>query len=175
MTITKTKIEGVYIIDLVLREDARGYFTRVFGKDELEKYNISYSIAQINRSLTITKGTIRGLHYQKKPKEEDKIVQCLDGRIFDVAVDLRKDSKTFGEWVGVELSKDNKRMLLIPKGCAHGFQSLEKNCLVEYFVSQFYSPDNERGLLWNDPTFNVDWPIKKASLSEKDQSWPLFK
>lgn len=175
MTITKTKIEGVLIIDLGLREDVRGYFTRVFGKDELKKQGISYNIAQINRSMTITKGTIRGLHYQMKPKEEDKIVQCLEGKIFDVALDIRKNSKTFGEWVGVELSKDNKRMLLVPKGFAHGFQTLDKNCVVEYFVSQYYSPTHERGIRWDDPSFNIEWPIKKALLSEKDQSWPLLK
>lgn len=174
MKIKKTKIEGVYIIDLEPRGDARGYFTRVFCKDELKKAGISYNIVQINRSKTEKKGTIRGLHFQKSPKQEDKIVQCLVGSVFDVALDLRKNSPTFGKWVGEELSADNKKMLLIPKGVAHGFQTLEKNCTVEYFVSQFYSPQKESGVRWNDPMFKIKWPIKKAITSEKDGNWPDY-
>jgi dTDP-4-dehydrorhamnose 3,5-epimerase len=128
----------------------------------------------LHRSLTGDKGTIRGLHFQKSPKQEDKIVQCLQGSIFDVAVDLRKNSPTYGKWVGEILSAENKRMLLVPKGFAHGFQTLEKDCLVEYFVSQYYSPTHERGVRWNDPFFNVKWPIAKAVVSEKDGKWPLY-
>jgi dTDP-4-dehydrorhamnose 3,5-epimerase len=174
MIIKKTKIEGVFVIDLEPRGDERGYFARVFAKEELAKHGIKYSIVHMNRSLTGDKGTIRGLHYQKYPKQEDKIVQCLQGSIFDVAVDLRKNSKTYGQWVGEILSAENKRMLLVPKGFAHGFQTLEKNCLVEYFVTQYYSPAYERGLRWNDPRFRIEWPIKKAILSEKDANWPLM-
>jgi dTDP-4-dehydrorhamnose 3,5-epimerase len=173
MIIKKTKIEGVYLIDPEPRGDNRGYFARVFAKEELAKYGISYNIAHINRSLTAQKGTIRGLHMQTSPKQEDKLVQCLQGSIFDVAVDLRKKSKTYGKWVGEILSADNKRMLLVPKGFAHGFQTLEKNCLVEYFVTQKYSPEHEKGFRWNDPTLHIEWPIKKAILSEKDGSWPM--
>lgn len=175
MIITKTKIEGVYIIDLTPRGDHRGYFTRVFAKEELAEYGIKYNIAHINRSLTEKKGTIRGLHFQKAPKREDKIVQCLQGSIFDVAVDLRKNSKTYGQWVGEILSAENKRMLLVPKGFAHGFQTLEKNCLVEYFVSQYYYPQHESGLRWDDPYFSINWPLHKVEVSEKDGKWPLFK
>lgn len=174
MIITKTKIEGVYVLDLEPRSDARGYFARVFAKEELKKNNINFDIVHINRSLTAEKGTIRGLHYQMSPKREDKIVQCLNGSIFDVALDLRKDSKTFGQWVGEELTSKNNKMLLVPKGCAHGFQTLTKNCLVEYFVSEYYSPEHERGLRFNDPYFKINWPIKNAHLSEKDGKWPLY-
>lgn len=176
MKVTKTKLENVYIIDPEPRGDSRGYFARVFGKDELKKFNISYgNIVQINRSLTVEKGTIRGLHFQKPPKQEDKIVQCLKGSIFDVALDIRKNSKTYGQWVGCELSEENKRMLLVPKGFAHAFQTLSKNTVVEYFVSQYYSPDKEDGIRWNDPMFNIKWPIKKAIVSDKDAAWKLIK
>ena len=125
MKIKKTKIDGVYSIDLEPRSDGRGYFTRVFASEELKKYGINYEVVHVNRSLTVKKGTIRGLHYQRSPKQEDKIVQCLKGSIFDVALDLRKDSKTYGKWVGEELNAKNMKMLLVPKGVAHAFQTLE--------------------------------------------------
>lgn len=173
MIVKKTEIEGVFLIELEPRGDTRGYFTRVFCRNELKNVSIGYNIVQINRSLTAEKGTIRGLHYQVSPKGEDKIVQCLSGSIFDVALDLRKGSKTYGKWVGEVLSANNKKMLLIPKGCAHGFQSLEKNVLVEYFVSQYYSSKHEKGIRWNDPVFKINWPIKNAKFSEKDGSWPF--
>ena len=124
--------------------------------------------------MTVEKGTIRGLHYQSSPRREDKIVQCLAGAIFDVALDLRRNSPTFGKWVGEVLSAENKKMLLIPKGCAHAFQTLERDTLVEYFVTEYYSPDKEKGIRWNDPTFKIKWPITRAKLSDKDASWPLY-
>lgn len=175
MKYEETKIKGVYIIKMSPREDKRGYFSRVFAKEELKNMGISYSIVHINTSLTKKKGTIRGIHYQVKPREEDKIIQCLKGRIFDVTIDLRKNSSTFGKWIGVELSDRNKKMMLIPKGCAHGFQSLEENSLIEYFVSEYYSPKHERGIKYNDSFFDIDWPIKNAIVSEKDAAWPDFK
>lgn len=174
MKITKTKIEGVFIIEPEPREDKRGYFARVFAKEELKKAGIDFSIVHINRSLSRQKGVIRGMHYQKKPKEEDKIIQCLAGRIFDVALDIRRGSKTYGQWVGQIVDPQNKKMLLVPKGCAHGFQTLEKNSVVEYFVTQYYSPDFEEGIRYNDPKFKINWPIEKAIVSEKDANWPDF-
>ncbi len=175
MKITQTKIKGVYIIEPQPREDSRGYFARVFAKEELKKAGVSFSIVHINRSLSKDKGVIRGLHYQRNPKSEDKITQCLSGKIFDVALDLRKDSRTYGQWVGEILDPKSKRMLLIPKGCAHGFQTLEKNCLIEYFVTEYYSPSHELGIRYNDPFFKIKWPIKPAIVSEKDRNWPDFK
>lgn len=175
MKYEETKIKGVYVITIQPREDERGYFSRVFAKEELKKKGIPYAIVHINRSLTKEKGTIRGLHFQKNPMAEDKIIQCLSGKIFDVAVDLRKNSKTYGHWIGRLLDSKSKKMLLIPKGCAHGFQTLEDNCLIEYFVSEYYSPSHERGIKYNDPSLGIKWPIKKAILSEKDQNWPIFK
>ncbi len=175
MKIYRTGIKGVFVVEPQPRVDERGYFTRVFAKEILKQNGISFSVAHINQSLTKIKGTIRGIHYQIKPRQEDKIIQCLQGKIFDVAVDLRPKSPTFGKWVGVKLSDKNKKMLLVPKGCGHAFQTLSTNCLIEYFVSEYYSPEYERGLAWNDPFFKIAWPIKHAILSEKDKSWPLFK
>jgi len=174
MIFTKTKIEGVFIITQEQRIDKRGYFSRIFAKEELKKIGIPFEIAHINRSLTFDKGTVRGMHYQIRPKQEDKIVQCINGKVFDVALDLRKESKTYGKWIGEELSGKNRKMLLLPKGVAHGFQTLEKNSLVEYFVSQYYSPTHERGIRFDDSAFKIKWPIKKAILSEKDSGWPAF-
>lgn len=174
MNFSRSKISDVIIIEPTPRGDSRGYFARVFAKEELKEFGIKYDIVHINRSMTAEKGTIRGLHCQTAPKEEDKIVQCLSGSIFDVALDLRKNSPTYGQWVGEILSAENKKMLLIPKGFAHGFQTLEKNVLVEYFVTEYYSPDNERGVRWNDKFHGIKWPIKNAKVSEKDGSWPDF-
>ncbi len=174
MKINKTKIEGVFVIEPELREDSRGYFTRIFAKEELKKAGVDFPIVHINRSLSKEKGIIRGMHYQSKPMGEDKIVQCLEGKIFDVALDLRKNSKTYLQWVGQILDPENKKMMLTPKGCAHGFQTLMKNSLVEYFATQVYSPDYERGIRCNDPQFSIKWPIKKAILSDKDKNYPDF-
>jgi dTDP-4-dehydrorhamnose 3,5-epimerase len=175
MIFTRTKIKGVYVISPEPREDSRGYFIRIFAKEELRKAGISFSIVHINRSLSKEKGVIRGMHYQKHPKGEDKIIQCLQGKIFDVAIDLRRDSKTYGQWVGEVLDAQNKKMLLVPKGCAHGFQTLKENSSVEYFVSEYYSPSHEEGIRYNDSFLDVNWPIKNAIVSEKDRSWPDFK
>ncbi len=124
MLFEKTKIEGVFIITQQPRGDQRGYFARIFAKEEMEQNGIKFNIVHANRSRTMEKGTIRGMHYQAYPKQEDKLVQCIKGSIFDVAVDLRKGSKTYGQWVGEILSEENKKMLLVPKGFAHGFQTL---------------------------------------------------
>lgn len=174
MIVVKTKIEGVYVISPEPREDSRGYFARVFAKEELKKAGIDFSIVHINRSLSKEKGVIRGIHYQEFPHQEDKIVQCLEGKIFDVAIDIRPDSKTYGQWVGQILDSQNKKMLLIPKGCGHAFQTIEKDSVVEYFVTEYYAPDFERGIRYNDPKFGIDWPIKDAIVSEKDANWPDF-
>lgn len=174
MKFTKTKIKGVYIIEPEPRDDSRGYFARIFAREELKRAGVSFPIVHINRSLSKDKGVIRGIHYQRHPKGEDKIIQCVQGKIFDVAIDIRKNSKTYGEYVGEVLDAQNKKMLLVPKGCAHGFQTVEKNSLVEYFVTEYYSPSYEQGIRYNDPFFDINWPIKNAIISEKDGSWPDF-
>ena len=174
MKFKETKIKRLYIIEPAFNIDERGYFARVFCKQELVQIGFDFDIVQINRSLSKKKGTIRGMHFQKLPKTEDKIIQCIRGAIYDVAVDLRKDSPTYGQWVAVELNEENKKMFLIPKGFAHGFQTLVDNCEILYFVSEFYSPEYENGIRWNDPFFNIKWPIKNPILSEKDKNWSLI-
>lgn len=173
MIFHKTKIEGLYIIEPELRVDERGYFARVFCKEEFSKIGFNFEIVQINRSLSERGGTLRGMHFQKPPKAEDKIIQCLKGAIYDVAVDLRKDSPTYGQWVAEELSENNKKIFFIPKGFAHGFQTLTDNCEVLYFMSEFYSLEYGSGVRWDDPFFNIKWPIKPTIISDKDKNWPL--
>ncbi len=172
MKFIKTKIKDLLVVDLELREDERGFFTRVFD-DKL--FPGKFKIVQINKSYTKNSGMIRGMHYQKKPRQEDKLVHCLSGSIYDVAIDLRKDSKTYGRWFGVKLTSKNNKMILVPKGFAHGFQALENDTTVEYFVSQYYSPEYENGVRWNDPKIKIKWPIGKSILSEKDAKWPDIK
>jgi len=174
MKLEPTRIAGVFRIKLEPRGDARGHFARIFDLETMRRADPSFQIVQINRSLTRAKGTIRGLHYQRAPRAEDKLVQCLAGAIFDVAVDLRPGSPTYRQWVGQELSAENQELLLVPKGCAHGFQTLTDDCLVEYFVTEFYSPEHEGGIRWSDPGIGVAWPLGQPFTSEKDAAWPLL-
>jgi len=174
MKFKETKLKGLYIIEPEIHFDDRGYFARIFCKQELSKTGIDFNIVQANRSLNKKQGTIRGMHFQKPPKVEDKIIQCIKGKIYDVAIDLRQDSPTYGEWVAEKLSEENKKMFLIPKGFAHGFQTLTDNCEILYFMSEFYSPQYESGVRWDDPFFNIKWPIKDPILSEKDKNWLLI-
>ncbi|MFH1461883.1 MAG: dTDP-4-dehydrorhamnose 3,5-epimerase [bacterium] len=175
MKFKETKLKGLYIIEPEPKNDERGYLMRTFCEEELKKYGLQFTIVQVNQTLTKKKGTVRGMHFQISPKAEDKIVQCPKGAIYDVAVDLRTDSPTYGKWVAEELNEDNKKMFFIPKGFAHGFQALTNNCEVQYFMSEFYSPEHTSGVLWDDSIFNIKWPIKNLSLSEKDKNWPLVK
>ena len=175
MKFKEKTIKGVYIIEPELKIDERGYFFRVFCHKELAENGINFRIVQINRSLNTKKGALRGMHFQNPPKAEDKIVQCIKGAIYDVAIDLRPGSETFGQWVSEELTEENKKMFLIPKGFAHGYQALKDESEVLYFSSEFYSPEHEGGVGWNDPFFNIKWPIKEVILSEKDKIWPLMK
>jgi len=174
MKFKETKIKGLYIIEPELKIDERGYFARIFCKKELAKISFDFEVVQINRSLNKKKGILRGMHFQKPPKAEDKIVQCIQGAIYDVAVDLRKGSSTYGQWVAEELTEDNKKMFLIPKGFAHGFQSLKDNSEILYFLSEFYSPEYQSGIRFNDPFFNIKWPIRNQFLLERDKNWPLI-
>jgi len=173
MIFTKSKIDGVIIVTLKPKTDERGYFQRIYDAAEFKKQEISLGIVQINQSMSVSKGTIRGLHMQKSPKPEDKLIQCIKGSIFDVVIDLRSRSKTYGQWLGKVLEA-NKEMIFVPKGCAHGFQALENNTIVQYSTSEYYSPEYETGIRWNDPFFGIEWPLKKAIVSEKDSSWSDF-
>lgn len=175
MKFQKTKIRDLYILDPEPIIDERGDFQRIFCQEELAQQGINFDIHQVSQSLTKQKGTIRGLHFQKEPRAEDKIVRCIKGAIYDVVVDLRPGSSTYGEWIDQELSEENKKMLLIPKGFAHGFQVLIDNSVVQYFISEFYSPEHANGIPYNDSSLNIPWPIKNPILSEKDKNWPPLK
>ena len=175
MIIKEQRIKGVYEIQLEPRIDERGFFVRNFAKDELEKVGIKYDVVNINRSLSKIKGTTRGLHYQQSPKAEDKMLQCLRGKIFWAVVDLRKNSETYGKWLSFELSPEKMNMVICPKGCANGIQTLEADSELQYFVTEYYSPEHERGVRWNDPYFGIEWPIATpAIISDKDANWPLI-
>lgn len=174
MRFTETPIPGAYLIDIEMREDERGFFGRAFCREEFAKHGIEYSFVQANNSGSTKKGTLRGLHYQLSPMSETKLVRCIKGALYDVVLDLRKGSETFGHWFGATLTQENRTAMLVPQGCAHGFITLEDNSEVFYLVSNFYSKDLERGVRWNDPSFKINWPITPEIISERDQNHPLF-
>lgn len=174
MNFIKTRFNGVFIIQLEKKEDERGFFARAWDIKKFEEKNLNSKLVQSNISFTKKKGTIRGLHYQIHPYEETKIILCTKGSVFDVIIDLRSDSATYKKWVFHNLSSEDYKMLFIPEGFAHGFQTLEDNTEIFYHVSQFYTPSAERGIRWDDPLFNIDWPIKKKVISQKDNSYEDF-
>lgn len=168
MIFRETSLEGAFTIELEKKEDERGFFARFFCKEEFEKHGLPTDFVQINNSLSHTKGTLRGMHYQLAPKEEIKVVRCIRGSLYDVILDLRRESPTFGKYFGTVLNAQNRKMMVVPKGFAHGFLTLEDNCEVLYLVSQFYSADHERGIRWNDPYFKIVWPEIPTVISSKD-------
>lgn len=175
MIFEEQEIEGLYVIKHERISDIRGYFSRSFCVNEYSKNDLDPTIVQCNTSYNKNKGTLRGLHFQHRPHQEVKIVRCIQGKIFDVVIDLRVESPTYGNWKSFELSSDNENMLYIPKGFAHGFQTLVNNSIVYYQVSEFYNPDYEDGIKWDDSYFDIAWPINNPILSDKDDSWPRFK
>jgi dTDP-4-dehydrorhamnose 3,5-epimerase len=176
MIFTETKIKGVYIIQPELLTDERGFFARSFCKEEFQKHELETDIVQCNISYNKKKGTLRGMHYQVPPFEEAKMVSCTKGSIYDVIVDLRRDSPTCCQWVATEINDKNFKMMYIPKGCAHGFQTLEENAIVYYQMTEFFHPECAKGVRWNDPVFKIDWPIiQTVIISENDQKYPEFK
>ncbi|WP_300712349.1 dTDP-4-dehydrorhamnose 3,5-epimerase [uncultured Brachyspira sp.] len=175
MTIEKTNIDGAYIIQNNYIEDERGYFLRLFCNDELKKHNLDFEIKQSSISYNNKKYTVRGMHYQTAPYGEIKVVRCIKGRVFDAIADIRKDSPTYGRHFTVELSEDNGKMIYIPPYAAHGFQTLEDNTIVCYFMGTSFVPDASSGFHWEDPFFNIDWPFKKnIIISEKDKNMHNF-
>lgn len=174
MIFTETPLKGAYIIDLEKKEDARGFFARVFCVNQFKEHNLDHNIVQMNNSLTKEKLTLRGMHYQLPPKDEVRIVRCLHGKLFDMILDLRPKSPTFGQSFGTELTPENRRMTYIPKGFAHGFLTLEENTEMLYMVTEFYSPELERVIRWDDPKFNMQWPEKPLHLSNKDANQADF-
>lgn len=174
MRFIQTPLAGAYIIDLEKIEDERGFFARFFCTKEFEKRGLESKFVQVNNSLSVEKGTLRGLHYQLYPKQETKIVRCIKGALYDVIVDMRQESPTFGRSYGAELTEDNRLMMYVPKGFAHGFLTLTDNSELFYLVSEFYAPEWERGVRWNDPALNIRWPIEPVILSKKDSEHPLL-
>ncbi|MET3548180.1 dTDP-4-dehydrorhamnose 3,5-epimerase [Paenibacillus favisporus] len=175
MKVTPLNLQGAALLEPVVHGDNRGFFMESYNEDVLEKQGVKFSFIQDNQSLSAEPGVIRGLHYQLNPKAQTKLIRVLTGAIYDVIVDVRKSSPTFGKWVGVILSEHNHRQLLVPKGFAHGFCTLAPNTQVLYKVDEYYSPENDRGILWNDPALGIDWPTSKPILSDKDQHHPLLK
>jgi dTDP-4-dehydrorhamnose 3,5-epimerase len=171
---TPTRIKDVYIVDLDKREDERGFFARGFCKNEFEQHGLNSRVVQANISYNKFKGTLRGMHYQVAPSEETKFIRCTKGAVYDVIIDLRKGSETYKEWLGVELTDQNYRMLYIPENFAHGFQTLKDDSEVMYLVSEFYAPAQERGVRYNDPMFGVSWPLPVSQISTKDTNWADF-
>lgn len=175
MKFIKTKLDGAYIIKLDKSEDERGFFSNVWDKKKFQENNLNVNLTESNIAFTKKKGTIRGFHYQISPYEGAKLVRCTKGRIWDVTIDLRPTSKTFKQWINVELSSNNYKLNYIPEGCAHGYQTLEDNSEVFYFMSQIYNTDYERGIKYSDPTFKISFPLDVTTISEKDASWKQFK
>ena len=175
MKFHKTSLSAVYIIEPEKTEDQRGFFARSWDAKQFKELGLDSRVAQLSISNNKKKGTLRGLHYQIPPYEETKIVRCTRGKVFDVIVDLRKNSKTFKKWYSIELSADNYKMIYVPKGFATGYQTLVDNTDITYQMSEFYMPKYYRGIRWNDPTFNFKWPLDITVISENDKSWNYFK
>ena len=174
MIISKLPLEGAFVIEPGLVTDDRGIFARVFCQHELQSTLHGKNIVQINHSLTRQKGAIRGMHFQYPPKAEIKIVKCMSGSVYDIIIDLRPNSPTLLQWHGEILSAENMKMMYVPEGFAHGFQTLEKNCELLYLHTEFYSPEHEGSVRYDDPLINIQWPMEVTDISEKDRNHPLL-
>jgi dTDP-4-dehydrorhamnose 3,5-epimerase len=174
MIFTKTNLVNAYIIEPEKKHDPRGFFARVWCQKEFADHDLISQLVQVNVSYNKKPGTLRGMHYQAKPFQESKLVRCTRGAIYDVIIDLRPSSPTYQQWLGVELTAENYRMLYVPEGFAHGFQTLEGNTEVAYQVSEFYAPQFERGVRYNDPAWGIVWPLDVRVISDKDRDWPDY-
>jgi len=177
MIFSQSYIPDVFVIEPQKLEDERGFFARGFCSNEFKEHGLEENFVQCNLSFNNKLATTRGMHFQRSPHEEVKVVRCVRGAIFDVVVDFRKDSPTYLQWFGVELSSDNRRMLYVPRGFAHGYQTLTDESEVFYHVSEFYTPGSEGGLRWNDPKIGIKWPHpnpKSICISDKDANWNLL-
>ena len=176
MIFNTTPLAGAFVIELETITDERGFFARTFCRNEFERRNLNPSLVQCNLSYNRCRGTLRGMHFQKAPYPEVKLVRCHAGVVYDVIIDLRPDSDTYLAWIGVELSSTNRKMLYVPEGFAHGYQSLTDHSEVFYQVSQFYNPAAESGVRWDDPVFGIEWPqVENSIISDKDRHWPDFR
>ena len=175
MIFEQTRLQGAFLVDLERREDERGFFARTWCADEFADHGLVNRVVQANVSWNAKQGTLRGMHFQHPPHAETKLVRCTRGGIYDVIVDLRPDSETYKQWLGVELNAENRRALFVPEGFAHGYQTLVPDSEITYQVSAAYAPQAEGGVRWDDPAFGIEWPdAGNALLSDKDRSWPDF-
>jgi dTDP-4-dehydrorhamnose 3,5-epimerase len=174
MRFIPTQLKGAFIIEPELKQDERGFFARTFCTKEFHDHKIGFEIVQCNLSFSKRKGTLRGMHYQSAPFLEAKLVMCTRGAIYDVILDIRPESATYKKWISVELAADNYRMLYIPEGFAHGFQTLEDDTMVYYLMSDFYHQQSSCGISAEDPVLNIQWPVSRKIRSEKDQKLPDF-
>jgi dTDP-4-dehydrorhamnose 3,5-epimerase len=174
MIFTPTVLQGSYVIEVDPFSDERGWFARFYSKDEFSRIGHDKEWVQLNHSVTKQKGALRGMHFQKRPFREVKMIKCVAGKIFDVIIDLRENSTTFLQWIGIELSAENKKMLYIPEGFAHGFQCLEDNCELIYHHSESYSPGAEGGIRYNDPKIGIHWPVEVTLISGRDAGHPYL-
>ncbi len=172
MIFVEIKLKGAFIIEPERLEDERGFFARTFDKKEFEACGLNTRWVQCNISFNKKKGTLRGMHYQAAPYQETKLVRCTMGALYDVIIDLRPDSPTFKQWMGVELTAENRRMLYIPKGFAHGFQTLLDDTEIFYQMSEFYHPECARGVRWDNAAFLIKWPIASPIVSDRDRAYP---
>ena len=171
----QTKLTGVFIIEPERFDDARGFFARSFSETEFEAHGLNPRLVECNISFNARRHTVRGMHFQRAPHAQAKLVRCTAGAIYDVAIDLRPESATYGEWIAVELSAENRRLLYVPEGLAHGFQTLTDNSEVFYQVSSTYAPASADGVRWNDPAFRVEWPeTERVIINERDRTYPDF-
>ncbi len=174
MIISSTALPGVFLIEPEMLTDERGSFARSYCVDEFAAAGIDFEVVQANLSCNKFSGTVRGMHYQRAPHAEAKVVRCASGAMYDVVVDLRPESEAYGKWFAAELNADNKVAMFIPEGCAHGFQTLLDNTEVDYLMSGRYVPQSATGVRYDDPAFGIEWPLPVSSVSERDRSWPDF-
>ncbi len=174
MNFNSTLLADVYLIDVNPFQDERGFFMRTFCKDEFQQIGHTKEFVQFNHSINPKKGTLRGMHFQVSPYGEVKLIRCIAGSVFDVVVDIRQHSSTYLQWFGAELSSDNRRMMYVPEGCAHGFLTLSDSAELLYHHTSYYNPMADRGVRYNDPTFHIEWPISIEVVSEKDMNYPLI-
>lgn len=174
MIFSETALKGAFVIEPERLEDSRGFFARTWCQREFEAHGLNSRLVQCSTSYSKTRGTLRGIHYQAVPYEEAKLVRCTSGSIYDVIIDLRRESPAFKQHIAVTLTGENHKMLYVPEGFAHGFLTLEDNTEVFYQMSEFYSPEHSRGIRWNDPAFGIAWPLAATTMSDRDRSCPDF-
>lgn len=175
MNIIKTELNDCYIIEPDIFGDNRGWFMESYNKNKFKEFDLEYNFVQDNESFSKEKGVLRGLHFQKPPYTQAKLVRCTRGKVYDVVVDIRKGSSTYGKWIGVELSPENNRQLLVPRGFLHGFQTLTDDVVFSYKCDNFYNKESDGGVAYDDPELNIIWPIEDKILSDKDKNHPTLK